>query len=421
MLTAWKESRRPYDDDPLRTISRAGQKYVGIYNGDSGLLSGDKDDFLVRMKMQAEPPASNGPQYYADLMKKFGPLWITTDAATALGAFSPQGRVLTQIAGPPTPDGAGVYFTFINPKTGTTETDSFADFISAFEPEVIDNKDTTVPLTPQVVHFIDPLSHGEGFQIEGPFDIHEPIHETITMAALVNSAFGVPAGTAVGKDQAVNEFLRGVIWNDDPAILMFDEDPDNDWNFSSGISWYYHFRNAEGASANDLSNLTGGSHFFDLQFLHAMGSQTGEAPNETRAKIMLWAEAMYQLSIGEGVQPDDRLDTVAVSSPVAGTANSFKLSGFFTDESDPKGSDTLRTLLTRDTACKSLQIRRRAIGSLLHLVEDSYARGPCAQNPHESARPAASREHRRIQGREVRHLGRGGELPLLHGPGRECP
>src|SRR5262249_3033141 len=73
--------------------------------------------------------------------------------------------------------------------------------------------------------------------------------------------------------------------------------------------------------------------------------------------------------------PDDRLDAVAVTSAVPGTARMYRLSDFFTAASDPKGSDTLRTLLTRNTACKSLQIRRRAIGSLLHLLEDSYARG----------------------------------------------
>ena len=375
ILTAWKESRRPYDDDPQRTITRAGQKYVAIYNSDNGLFAADKDDFLVRMKMMSEPPASQGPKYYADLLKTYGPLWITTDSNQALGKFSPHGRVLTQITGTLTPDGSGVYFTFINPKTGTSGTESFADFITGFEQEVIDNKDTTSPLTPQVVHFIVTLAQGEGYQIQGPFNIHEPIHETITLAALINSTIAVPAGTQIGKDQAVNEFLRGVIWNDDPAVLMFDEDENDNWNFSSGISWFFNFLRAEHTDTNNRQNLTGRSHFFDLQFLHGMASAAGEDPKVTQAKILLWAEVMYRLSIGEGVQPDDRLDSVAVQSTVSGTATTFMLKDFFADDSDPKGSDTLRTLLTRDTACKSLQIRRRAIGSLLHLIEDSYARG----------------------------------------------
>ena len=375
ILTAWKESRRPYSDDPLRTITRAGQKYAAIYQSDNGLLAADKDDFLVRMKMMAEPPASQGPKYYADLIKMYGPLWITTDAATKLGRFSPHGRVLTQITGPLTPDGSGVFFTFINPKKGTTGTESFADFITAFEQEVFDNRDTVSPLTPQVVHFIQTLAQGEGFQIEGPFDIHEAIHETITLAALVNSTVGVPATTELGKDQAVNEFMRGVIWNDDPAVLMFDEDEDDNWNFSTGISWTFNFLRAKYTDTNNKANLTGRSHFFDLQFLHAMAAKTGEKPQDTLAQIMLWAEAMYRLSIGEDVNPDDRLDAVPVTSTASGTGTTYLFKNLFTDESDPKGTETLRTLLARDTACKSLQLRRRAIGSLLHVIQDSYARG----------------------------------------------
>jgi hypothetical protein len=338
-------------------------------------MAADKDDFLVRMKMEAEDPASQGPKYYADLMKTYGPLWITTDSNTTLGAFSPHGRVLTQITGPLTADGSGVSFTFFNPKTGASSTESFADFLTGFEQEVIDNKDLTSPLTPQVVHFIDTLAKGEGFEIEGPFDIHEPIHENITMAALINSAIGVPAGTEVGKDQAVNEFLRGVLWNDDPAVLMFNEDADNNWNFSTGAAWGVNFERAKYLDTSNKQNLTGRSHFFDLQFLHAMATQAGEDFNDTRAKILLWAEVMYRLSIGEGVQADDRLDAVTVQTIVAGTGKTYMLSDFFDQDTDPKGSDTLRTLLTRDTQCKSLQIRRRAIGSVLHLVEDSYARG----------------------------------------------
>jgi hypothetical protein len=43
-------------------------------------------------------------------------------------------------------------------------------------------------------------------------------------------------GVRAGSDRAMNEFLRGVIWNDDPAVLMCDENLKNNWDFS-GASW----------------------------------------------------------------------------------------------------------------------------------------------------------------------------------------
>lgn len=92
---------------------------------------------------------------------------------------------------------------------------------------------------------------------------------------------------------------------------------------------------------------------------------------------MLWAEVMYKLSIGEGVQPIDKLgDVPIISAQTGGAATySYSLKDFFDTVSVPSGSDTLKFLLTQDTACRSLDIRRRALGSLLHMVQDSYARG----------------------------------------------
>jgi hypothetical protein len=326
--------------------------------------------------MFAEPPANYRLDQYVDWVKTYGPLWVTLDTNPGQ-QYSPHAWVLIRISGTGTPDGADTYFTFIDPSTSTEVTQPFAEFIRRYEEQPAD-----VPqqqrLSPQVVHFIDPIVKPEGYQIEGPFNIHEPIHEKITLAALLGSTVSVPAGVSVGSDQATNEFLRGVIWNDDPAVLMFDEDTTNNWHFSTGVSWYFAFKLAGLATMNNLTNLTGRSHYFDLQFLHAMASTAGELPTDTLAKIMLWAEVMYRLSIGEGVSGTDKLGSIAIASNVtaaAGATYSYSLSQFFDAYTVPRGDDTLNHLLTLDTACVSLDLKRRAIGSLLHLVQDSYARG----------------------------------------------
>jgi hypothetical protein len=291
------------------------------------------------------------------------------------GEFSPHARVLIKISGTGSPDGIGTEFTFIDPKTGAESNQPFLEFLKGFEQMATDTRSKA--LFPQVVHFIEGLEGVEGFLIEGPFDVNEPVHETITLAALMNSMVAVPATVEVGSDQAVNEFFRGVIWNDDPAVLLFDEDASDNWEFSFGVAWFFAFKRAELASENNLANLTGRSHYWDLQFLHGMAAEAGEAPHDTLAKIMLWAEVMYRLAIGEGVQGTDQLGAITVASSVSDGARtySYSLADFFNDESSPTGSQTLNFLLTQDTACTSLDLRRRAIGSLLHMVQDSYARG----------------------------------------------
>src|SRR5690606_11434203 len=127
-------------------------------------------------------------------------------------------------------------------------------------------------------------------QIEGPFNVNEPLHESITLAAMLDAGVPMPPGTEPGDHAPTDELLRGVLWNDDPAMLLFDEDEDDNWNFSTGLSWFVAFWLAKSAAANNVTNLTGRSHFFDLQFLHAMAETPGEQPGETLARTMMWAE-----------------------------------------------------------------------------------------------------------------------------------
>jgi hypothetical protein len=378
MMVGWKTKNQAVSVQDV--IERTGQRYLTLYRTNKTLKGSDKDDFLLRLEMVGEPPASYRLQQYIDWVKTYGPLWVTTDSGAGSEEFSPHARLLFRITGTGTPDGVGTDLTFIDPATGSETSQPFLDFVKGFEEMVTDSSSSV--LAPQVVHFIDEVDKGEGFEIQGPagpFTIHEPIHETITLAALMHDAFPIPAGVTVGTDQPTNEFLRGVVWNDDPAVLLFDEDVENNWNYSTGVSWLWAFERASiFSSTPPLTNITGRSHFFDLQFLHGMATDLDEPPEKTLAKIMLWAEVMYRLATGDGVAPADTLSGIPVASSVsdaAGTTYSYKLSDFFGAATRPSGSDTIRYLLTNDTACRFLDVGRRAIGSLMHTVQDSYAHG----------------------------------------------
>jgi hypothetical protein len=341
-----------------------------------GLAADLKEDFVSRLGMVIEFPKSYPLQQYIDWVNTYGPLWVTTDASAKAGIFSPHARILTKITGTGSPDGTN--FTFINPKSGEESTESFAKFLRGFEQMVTDIKKTD-PLFLQIVHFPDDIRNKtEGYEAEGVFKIQEGIHEGLTFAALVTSSLKISATKKI--DQKTNEFMRGVFWNDDPAILMFHESTMNNWLFSATGSqnWKDIFEAGEFAKVNDLKNLTVRTHYFDLQFLHAMASEIGEKPHDTLAKILLWTEVLYKLSIGEeGVSKSDLLDSVKVKSLVSYNTDSYtySLGKFFNAATEPTGKKTLDYLLTRNSKYVYLDISRRAIGSLLHLVQDSFARG----------------------------------------------
>ena len=224
-------------------LTLSGQRYLQIYRDGTGLASDAKEDFVSRLGMVTEFPANYSLQQYVNWVHTYGPLWVTTDAASTGGIFSPHARILTRIAGTGMADGSGTNFTFIDPASGQETTEPFTQFLNAFEQMVTENKTNTLFL--QIVHFTDDYRRKtEGFDVEGPLNIHEPIHESLTLAALVNSTLGIPATIMIGTDQANNEFLRGVFWNDDPAILFFNENITNNWDFHTiggGKAWLDQF------------------------------------------------------------------------------------------------------------------------------------------------------------------------------------
>jgi hypothetical protein len=140
---------------------------------------------------------------------------------------------------------------------------------------------------------------------------------------------------------------------------------------SSGLLWWYNY------SINSMSqsNITKRSHKGDLQFFHAMGSVVGEAPDDTLAKIRLWAEVMYKLSIGQGLLPSDKLSSVPIVTN--SKSASYTLKWTISPYATTAQTQTLNYLLTRDTEYTNVDVSRRALGSLLHMIQDSYARGHC--------------------------------------------
>jgi hypothetical protein len=218
---------------------------------------------------------------------------------------------------------------------------------------------------------------------EGALHFAEPVHEEIT-----TRIFGCDGDEGMCGDPDM-EFagpfdLAGVRWNDDPPFQL---QPDEGQNAGCKTTetirfttqprcWYQLFkaakRQAISGEVPDASNhapLLARSHFGDLQFLHAMASRDqflhamasrdGETAGETRKRVLMWAEFTWKISTEEY-----SLNTKLQDINIAGFDNFFGKSGWTVQDLFTVGNPALRP-----------HLYEVALGSILHTLEDSFARG----------------------------------------------
>ncbi|KAK1494048.1 hypothetical protein CTAM01_09239 [Colletotrichum tamarilloi] len=188
--------------------------------------------------------------------------------------------------------------------------------------------------------------------------IRDPVHEDIAIAAFIASRMRFPKGTEYNNLDATQwEYMRGLLWSDDPLCLLFEDSRESNSELALGEKFLGDFY------AGSPSSLTQRSHFGDLQFFHAMAAQSNEDPHETKANMLSWLEIIYKLAIG--IQNVKETDSLAGRFPTR-----------FSSYSDPSGDASLRQLfLGRTPSYRKANISKRAFGHCLHMVQDSYAVG----------------------------------------------
>lgn len=219
------------------------------------------------------------------------------------------------------------------------------------------------------------------YEVEGSIAMkNDPVHETLTLVAIRDalaklSADGKTAGSLLGgvksaklpdrgkkgdhnknmmfADKSVQQFIRGVVWPDDPKGYLYDE-PSGTGSPSTGTMWFEEFDPDE---KDEPEELIARSHYGDLQFLHGMAPVTKEDPKETKRKIVEWASFLTEVSTGR-VTGDTKLKDI----PTAKRLFPANLEW------------TVKRLFGYEKA-KDLELRQRAAGALLHLVQDSHAEG----------------------------------------------
>lgn len=201
----------------------------------------------------------------------------------------------------------------------------------------------------------------------------ESVHEEITQR--IYGCEGDGEACASGDMLYASPYvIAGVRWNDDPPFrLDVGEGTKTDCKISETIRvttqplcWAQLFRDAgrraragRPLDAGSGASLLARSHFGDLQFLHAMAERDGEPASETRRRVLMWAEFAWRTSLGEyGLE--SRLRGV----PIAGMTEFFGHTEWRVQDLFTLGNPPLRRY-----------VHEVAFGTLLHAVEDSFAKG----------------------------------------------
>ncbi|MCW5797318.1 MAG: hypothetical protein KIT40_02370 [Nitrospira sp.] len=212
-----------------------------------------------------------------------------------------------------------------------------------------------------------------------------PVHEDLTLkaiaAARINSEYKSP--------EFLSGVIRGVRWNDDPLSYARGNAP----------TFYFSFVDScdHPEEVDPSWDLLYRTHCGDMQFLHAMASTPSETSETTRKKIMMWLEFSFKVASGE-IDKDWRFRSLAEEYKLGpDTAQVFNElmtnNGSTRLEWQPEWLFTLdcgrwftwkglffRARLTELTCADhnnkftDQQIQDIALGSFLHLIQDSFSR-----------------------------------------------
>ncbi|KAK1448224.1 hypothetical protein CCUS01_11807 [Colletotrichum cuscutae] len=138
------------------------------------------------------------------------------------------------------------------------------------------------------------IAYEIGFHGPGGLKIRDPVHEDMAIAAFIKSKMRFPKGTEYNNlDAAQWEYMRGLLWSDDPLCLLFKDSRESNSELALGAEFLADFL------AGSPSSLTQRSHFGDLQFLHAMAPQANEDPQDTKKSMLSCTPSYFKANISK--------------------------------------------------------------------------------------------------------------------------
>ncbi len=193
------------------------------------------------------------------------------------------------------------------------------------------------------------------------------VHEGLLSAALacVKQA-ACPAIPRTCTPVSYSGYRDGVRWNDDPLRLLA-----HGKTYVHSAAYFHDGGRISKRHRDSISisyNTHYRSHYGDMQFLHSMSSSSQESTAETRRKIMVWTEFMYAVAVGD-IPATAPLSEV----PIGGIPELFQGKQWSV-------GDLLSMQCVSKRKCYPLahvmeKVRQIAVGSILHVVQDSFAAG----------------------------------------------
>lgn len=223
---------------------------------------------------------------------------------------------------------------------------------------MLDQVDENEKIALESKYEVDSQTGKVKFEIKPNFIKGSPVHEKMTEKAITLSNIHSRAYAYIYD----LPYIKGIFWNDDPELMLCpwcDYFHIKKW----GPQWALKFLTAKSQATREKNpilfvngdSLLSRSHFGDLQFLHAMAYKNGVPTDETLKKILIWSEFTYKVGIGE-ISGRTKIRNVQVEG----------FSNFF---------DKDKILYDQDVASlfHDRAVKRIAIGSFLHLIQDSYS------------------------------------------------
>jgi flagellar motor protein MotB len=136
-------------------IGQIGSTWLGRFKANQGLTASEKVPFLAAAGLAYEYPQSVTAHGWEALLRRYGPLWVTTDEDPS-AAFAIHARIMSGIHGDGTDEGTTIEV--VDPATGTAYSENLGKFRDKYESEARDSKH---PARIQIVHW----PHDAGFNV----------------------------------------------------------------------------------------------------------------------------------------------------------------------------------------------------------------------------------------------------------------
>lgn len=144
MMLSWRD-KKSYTIEEV--ASKLGSPWKQYFENNTGLNERDQESFTKIIGFSSLPPANHLMVVYLDLLKKHGPVWITTG-----DGFSAHARVLIAVEGDG--DYSTTQFVFIDPLKGQVERQDALSFMKEYEREAyVANEDRWERLRIQIYFF----------------------------------------------------------------------------------------------------------------------------------------------------------------------------------------------------------------------------------------------------------------------------